>query len=353
MKLLSVLWFLAILPMAPSLCASQATSYNLHEQELLQQTGPTTFVAGYPLLGADSFSLVAAIDTGGANLSAAPTLNLASGTVTFPVGPNSSPVWNTGKGYSEYHWGDGWTTASALSANDGSGTFTLTMGDATISPTLQLNTASPDFPVSPTLMSGGIWSGAHLLIDVNSGATLAFNTSAFVGYSNGNYVGAQIKFELVDSNLMPTVAPAVSQSFPSQGQNQPALTSYTIAPGTLIKGQSYNVQANYTQYVSLNTTSFSGTGISGNSVGAAGYLTSTFITVEAVLYKLSATPSAPNTIHLQGKGVPSVVNRVESSPDLSPGSFSTLASVSADSTGALQFDDSSAGAKKFYRLAYP
>lgn len=347
--------FLAFLLMqVASAILASPTQYNVHEQELLQETGPTTFVAGYPVLGAVQFSLVAAIDTGGASLSAAPILRLASGgNVTFPVGPNSSPGWQTGKGYNEYHWGDGWTTAAALNANDGSGTFTLTMGDATATPTLQLDTANPDFPVSPTLTSGGIWSGGHLLIDVSTGATLTFNTSAFVGYTNGNYAGAQIKFEMVDSNLMPTSAPAVSQSFPSQGQNQPALTSYTIGPGALIKGQSYNVQANYTQYVSLNTTPFSGTGISGNPVGASGYLTSTFIRVDAVLYKLSAAPTGPNTVHLQGKGVPNVVNRIESSPDLSPGSFSTLVSVNADSTGAIQYDDISAGTKKFYRLAYP
>jgi hypothetical protein len=191
------------------------------------------------------------------------------------------------------------------------------------------------------------------LIDVSAGATLSFDTDAFVGYSNGNYEGAQIKFEFVDSNLMPTSVPAVSQNIALLGQNQPALSSYTIDPGTLVPGQSYTLQANYTQYVNVNTTSFSGTGISGSPLGAAGYLTTTFITVNAVLYKVSVTPSGPSTVHLQGRGVPNVVNRLESSPDLSPGSFSTLASVNADSSGAFQFDDVNAGTKKFYRLEYP
>jgi hypothetical protein len=68
---------------------------------------------------------------------------------------------------------------------------------------------------------------------------------------------------------------------------------------------------------------------------------------------LSITHPAANTIHLECSGVPNVLNRIESSPDLSPGSFTTLASVMADANGAFQYDDTNAGTKKFYRLAYP
>jgi hypothetical protein len=68
---------------------------------------------------------------------------------------------------------------------------------------------------------------------------------------------------------------------------------------------------------------------------------------------LSITHPAGNTIHLQCLGVPDALNRIEFSPDLSPGSFTTLAQVSADAAGAFQYDDTNAGAAKFYRLAYP
>ena len=333
--------------------AAQPTTYNLHEQYSLQQTDSSSFVAGYPLLGVDPFSLVSAIDTGGASLSAAPVLWLPTGNVTFPTGPNFSPVWMTGKGYSEYHWGDGWTSAALLNANDGSGNFSFSLGDATAMPTLSLNTVSPNFPISPTITGGGLWSGGHLLVPASVSVTLTFNTSDFSGYSNGQWLGAHIKFEFVDSNLEPIVNPAVSQNFPSLGKTDPALTSYTISPGTLQPGQSYNLQANYTQYNVINTTSFTGTGISGNPVGLAGYLTTTFVTVDAIPFKLSGTHTATNTVHLKGRGMPNVINRIESSLDPSAGGFTTLTSVSADSTGAFQYDDTSAGTKKFYRLAYP
>jgi hypothetical protein len=343
-----------LLSLTPNIrAASTQTTYNLHEQNSLQQTGTSSFVAGYPLLGVDQFSLVSAVDTGGTNLSAVPVLGLPTGNVTFPTGPNSSPIWMTGKGYNEYHWGDGWTSAAFLNSNDGSGNFSFTLGDATAMPTLSLDTASPTFPISPTVTGGGLWSGSHLLVPASVSVTLTFNTGSFPGYSNGQWLGAQIKFEFVDSNLEPIVNPAVSQNFPGLGKTDPALTSYTVSPGTLVAGQTYNLQANYTQYNVINTTSFTGTGISGTPVGLAGYLTTTFVTVDAIPFKISVVRSAVNIIHMQGRGMPNVVNRIESSPDLSPGSFTALTSVTADSTGAFQYDDTNAGVKKFYRLAYP
>jgi photosystem II stability/assembly factor-like uncharacterized protein len=68
---------------------------------------------------------------------------------------------------------------------------------------------------------------------------------------------------------------------------------------------------------------------------------------------VSITHPASSTIHLQCFGVPNAVNRIQSSPDPSPNNFTPLASVAADSNGAFQYDDTNAGAQKFYRIAYP
>jgi hypothetical protein len=73
----------------------------------------------------------------------------------------------------------------------------------------------------------------------------------------------------------------------------------------------------------------------------------------AELKILSITHPAANTIHLDCTGIPNAVNRIESSPDLSTGSFTTLTSVNVGPSGAFQFDDTNAGTQKFYRLAYP
>jgi len=63
---------------------------------------------------------------------------------------------------------------------------------------------------------------------------------------------------------------------------------------------------------------------------------------------------APNTIHLQCLGEPSVLNRIESSPDLSWTTVNTV-SVLANVNGAFTYDDDATGSsKKFYRVAaYP
>jgi hypothetical protein len=274
------------MPWSASAGNGSFTTYEIHEQNSLTQTGPSSFIPGIPN-GAGQFSIVASIDTGGASLSAAPilglpapTLDIPDGSVTLPTGPNFSPTWNTAKGYAEYHWGDGYTTAAELNSVYGSGTFTFTLGDATATPMLSLDMANPAFPISPTLTSGGTWSGGDLLINAITGATLTFNTNLFTGYSTG--LGGQIKLELVDSGLMPISTPAISQNIPSLGKTDPALTSFTIAPGFLIPGEKYLLQANYSQYTELNTTSFTGTGITGSPIGASSYLTSTFITIDAV-----------------------------------------------------------------------
>lgn len=76
-------------------------------------------------------------------------------------------------------------------------------------------------------------------------------------------------------------------------------------------------------------------------------------TVAAAMLKITSIAKATNTIHLDCVGAPSANNRIESSGDLSPVTFTTLASVTADASGAFHYDDANAGTKKFYRIAYP
>ena len=265
----------------------QATAYNVHEQDSLQQTGSSSYSVGYaPQGGAfvDQYSLVAGIDTQGANLSAAPILQGPNGVnVTFPTGASFSPTVPTGNGYNKYQWGGGWTSESQLTSQYGSGTFTFTLGNATATPTLSLDTLNPVFPISPLLTSGGTWSGGVLLIDPTVTNVLTFNTASFTDYAaatGSGTSGAQIKLELVDSNLAAIFPPSVSQN--GLGKSNPAITSYTISAGSLAAGQTYNIQANYTVYDTVNNTAFTGTGITGNPQGVAGYLTTTFITVQTI-----------------------------------------------------------------------
>jgi hypothetical protein len=174
-----------------------------------------------------------------------------------------------------------------LSASVGSGNFTLTLGNATAQPTLYLDTVSPSFPATPMLTGGGTWSAGILLLDPASSNTLTFNTSSFSTYTNG--LGGQINYHLLDATGTDIIPKPQSVYVPSFGLTQPALTSFTIAPGIMVAGQTYTVQADYKQVEAVNTTYFTGTGITGSPFGAALDATSTFITVQAQTPLLTST----------------------------------------------------------------
>jgi len=267
--------------------AASSTTYSIEEQQVLQQTDSSTINDGFSFLGYSQFSLVAKVDTLGANLSAAPILTLPAptstypaGSVTFPTGPSFSPTWATSGGYNRYQYGDSRPTTALLDAAYGSGTYTFTLGNATLQPTLSLDLATPVLPVTPMLVSGGTWSGGMLLVDPTQTVTLDFNS--FTTYTNG--LGGKINFNLFQSSAYPTPVGSSPQSVyaPTLGKTDDALTSFTIAPGTLTNGQNYIIQANFTQLETVNTTNFTGTGITGNPMGLSYYTTSTFITMQAI-----------------------------------------------------------------------
>ncbi len=80
----------------------------------------------------------------------------------------------------------------------------------------------------------------------------------------------------------------------------------------------------------------------------------TTYTLTVVPFKISSIMQLGNQhILLQCNGVPSRINRIEASPDLSPNSFQTIGSVTPDATGAFSFEDPNPGTQQFYRLAFP
>lgn len=65
------------------------------------------------------------------------------------------------------------------------------------------------------------------------------------------------------------------------------------------------------------------------------------------------THPAANTIHVQGKGSASVVYQLQSASSPAAASFGNLATVTADTSGNISYNDTNAGAKKFYRFIIP
>lgn len=77
------------------------------------------------------------------------------------------------------------------------------------------------------------------------------------------------------------------------------------------------------------------------------------IWIKVVPQILALTHPAANTVHLQGRGVASSTYQLQTSVAPTATTFTTLVTVTADSTGNISYDDTSAGTKKFYRLAIP
>ncbi|MEI8196559.1 MAG: hypothetical protein WCI73_11670, partial [Phycisphaerae bacterium] len=191
-----------------------------------------------------------------------------------------APAWPSAGGYNRYQYGNAWPSAAELAANVGSGTFTFTMGDATATPSLTLNTANPPLPVAPRLLSGGTWNGSTLKIDPSVATTLQINSSEFATYSTG--LGGVISFNLFATADYPTPYLAQSMSQYGLGKTDPALSSLTLPAGTLVAGQDYILQMNFSQLGATNSTFFTGTGITGSPLGLSYDTSTTFINIHAV-----------------------------------------------------------------------
>jgi len=267
------------------------TNYRLQVQYIVNQTGPATTVEGYSALGFKPWALVGEIDTGGADLSAAPTITAPSGAVvTFPAAPNW-PVSGPGGSYDRYQQAVNKNSLAELYTAAGTGVFTFTLGDATAQPTLSIDTTNASLlPVTAMVTGGGTWSGNALQIDAASGATLTLNSSSFSGYDSG--LGGIVSVELFNTAAYPNpvvpnansinVPSLVSLLGPGFGETTP-LSTYVIAPGELTAGQTYTLQVNFQSIAGINETNFSGTGISGNPpIGYSFYNSSTFVTIDAV-----------------------------------------------------------------------
>ena len=77
------------------------------------------------------------------------------------------------------------------------------------------------------------------------------------------------------------------------------------------------------------------------------------IWVKVVPQITAVTHPSANTIHLQIHGAASKSYQLQTSASPAASGFTTLTTVTTDSTGSIAFSDASAGTAKFYRLAIP
>lgn len=75
--------------------------------------------------------------------------------------------------------------------------------------------------------------------------------------------------------------------------------------------------------------------------------------VTTILPVPSVTLLSNGHIFVKLSGQPNAQNRVEGSPDLSPNSWSTLATQTSGPTGVVSYEDSNPGTRRFYRVVSP
>jgi hypothetical protein len=165
-----------------------------------------------------------------------------------------------------------------------------------------------------------------------SGFALAFqNTKIYVGgtFPGANAIGRLSSTGAADPLFVtgtgPTIAPSTALSSTAQ------VNAATVAPdGRLLIGGTFTQYNGETRYCLARLTDSR--------------------------YKLTLVSRLPNLhISLAGFGPPSSQVLLQSSPDLNPLNFTTLATITTDATGAFTYDDAGAAMvnARFYELTGP
>jgi hypothetical protein len=263
--------------------------------------------------------------------------SITGGTMSLPAGSSaSSPqtlvLQTNPQNDGTYGFQQNFAAQATLNSNYADGTYGLQItGASSTIYNASLSVTGDVYPsLTPTITNTN-WSGGSLVVNPDNSFTLTWGS--FTGSTASDRIGVSVG-RVQDSTVSFQVLSA-------------SATSVTFPASYFQPNQSYSVHVIFLKVASTDTTDIPG------STGCGGFGTETKFDILPVLFKVVPTRTATNTIHLQCLGVPNAVNRIESSPNLSANSFTTLTSVTADSGGAFSFDDTNAGTKKFYRIAYP
>jgi hypothetical protein len=131
-------------------------------------------------------------------------------------------------------------------------------------------------------------------------------------------------------------------------------SSFDLASTVIAGGGGSSTGGNFTVEATIGQPT---AGTLSSSNGVQSMQVGFWFTLVPSLKIISITRLANGHILLWCMGVPNNVNHLQTSSDLSPGSFVTIspAPPAADASGAFQYDDAAAAGltKRFYRLAFP
>lgn len=234
----SILLCAVVLPLcAPALRAQTVTFYLVNKIANYDQGSTATPT----LVGSLPYSFDANVN--GTNL------NLLSGGVSFasPVGStNGGGALTLNAGNTSGKYDVNYSSKANLDAAFNNGTYTMSVGTFT---GLTLGLTPDSYPTSiPEVTgttNGAIWNGSgQLVINTNTGDMLNFNS--FTNYTSGGHI---------DFNLNGPGVNANAQSIWLGATNQVAVTAFTISPGSLITGDTYTGELQFSGIVGSPNTS--------------------------------------------------------------------------------------------------
>jgi hypothetical protein len=242
-----------------------------------------------------------------------------------------------GGGSSTASWISSGTTSGQASNTIGNGTWTLAVtGD----PGAVFNSGNPD----GTAVNG--WTLTSTATSVAIASVSLDGGPGNVVFDRDNFTNGQVG--------TPNSALGIDYTFFTEsGVNSPFGVTVTYSRIVQFTGPSQPAQGAFYAGLSFSFTS-GGPFEATPGVNAVWRFYQDVDFVVSAL-KITSITRSGNGVLLECRGAPSAVNRVEASNDLSPNSFSTLGSPTADDSGAFPFTDPNPGnlPKRFYRVAYP
>ena len=211
-------------------------------------------------------------DIGGANLTQLTTTPKVSL-------PNATQFTLTGTA-SAMGYARSFSGKTALDTAFPDGSYTINAGGSNLPCPLGNNDA---YPAEIPQVTNGTWDGqGRLVINATAGGTVTFNN--FSNYSGG--IGGIITFNLyaVSGTTLGSEL-AATQSLALNGYtSDPALTSYTIAPGQLQPDRTYYAELSFARIVNLNIDYLA-------TLGAVGV--SSFLNTTGLIISTAAPATAP------------------------------------------------------------
>lgn len=180
-----------------------------------------------------------------------------SATLTLPGGSMQATAFDSND--SDYEISQSFATLAAMDAAYPDGTYQMTGSGI---PTLSFTLTPDSYPSTvPSIVSNSTWNNGVFYVNPAASSTIDFNDfSAYGTVGLGSYMQMQIIDQVSGGPEIKQKLISVSNSFGIPMSSTP-FTSYTIPASTLTPGDIYELDLQYSNILTFNTTAVPGSGL--------------------------------------------------------------------------------------------